>query len=562
MTHPCRPWRVLSCRQILFIAITAILFLPGRVYAQPSNPLPATRPDDGNNKTAFIPSPPAWWSVAEGGTGFYYQAVLVPTGITWADARSWALAHGGQLASIGSAKANDFIYQLVRDRRYWRTNLTASGRKTYCGPWLGGQQRPSAEGTNDWFWADQSQPFTYTNWAGDHQPGEQGQRLHYYSEHIGVFSKTWNDQSGSEHERGFVVEYRSPSLAPAGIPLETLLADPVVAWTETSGGPTRYFQAVSAPRAIFWSEAQAIAAAHGGHLVTITSAAQNEFIFALVNDDRFWAVYKGNSNGPLLGGYRAPNPTGGTQWIWAGNQLPFTYANWAPGQPDNSNSTIETRLHYYVAGGNGARRPTWNDQPESANQFGFVIEYGGQAIAVPPGSEPDAIPVASNYSVSSPVRWFSADGGNNHWYQAISSPNGVKWSDAAAWASAHGGYLATINSAAENNFVFHLVDQARFWANDQKSGAHGPWLGGVKSSVAMTAADGWSWVSGGDFYVYTKWTSGQPNNSDQDDRVQFYSPEKNMRTSGWNDAPGEKPILAGKGFVVEYDYAPQLFSFP
>ena len=202
-----------------------------------------------------------------------------------------------------------------------------------------------------------------------------------------------------------MVEYNSPSLAPAGIQLEVLLADPVVAWTEKPGAPVRYFQAVSAPRAIFWSEAQTVAAAHGGHLVTITSAAQNDFIFKLTDDDRFWCVYRNNSCGPLLGGYKAPYPEGGAIWMWnrgykapnaneniwkwAGGEVPFTYTNWAPGQLYNP-TTNETRLHYYVGGGQGTRRPTWNDQPESANEFGFVIEYGGVAIAVPPGSQPGA----------------------------------------------------------------------------------------------------------------------------------------------------------------------------
>jgi hypothetical protein len=350
--------------------------------------------------------------------------VLAPAGVTWDEARSWAIAHGGQLASIGSEKANDFVYKLVRDRRYWIPLVSADGRKAFGGPWLGAERLAPAPGAAPgWVWADRAQPFSFANWAASQAGNYPGpdERLHYYSEHPGVFSKTWGRRPGEQRQCGFVVEYRSPSLAPAGTQLETLLADPVVAWTEQPGGPVRYFQAVSAPRAIFWSEAQAVAAAHGGHLVTITSAAQNDFIFKLTDDDRFWCVYKSNSCGPLLGGYKAPAPEAGeiwmwtrgyktpnkngTNWQWAGGEGSFTYTNWAPGQPDSSEAntnrapdqrynpnTNETRLHYYVGGGQGVRLPTWNDQPESANEFGFVIEYGGAAVAVPPGSEPGAFP--------------------------------------------------------------------------------------------------------------------------------------------------------------------------
>ncbi len=396
--------------------------------APPINPLPVTvdSPRSGTSGFELIPSPAVGWPSSDGGTGHYYQAVLAPAGVTWDEAQSWAVAHGGQLATIGSAKANDFVYKLVRDRRYWSPIVSADGSNAFGGPWLGATfLAPATGAAPGWVWADRSEPFSFTNWAPN-QTGNNlrlNNRLHYYSEHPGVFTKTWSQRPGDQRQRGFVVEYSSPSLAPAGTQLEVLLADPVVAWTETPGGRVRYFQAVSAPRAIFWHEAQAVAAAHGGHLVTITSAAQNDFIFNLTKDDRFWCVYRSNSCGPLLGGYkapiskaesiwlwlrgyRAPTVQDGTVWKWAGGEGPFTYTNWAPGQPDSSNYNTnrapgqpfnpnenETCLQYYVDGGEGTRLPTWNDQPESANEFGFVIEYGGEAVAVPPGSEPGAFPL-------------------------------------------------------------------------------------------------------------------------------------------------------------------------
>lgn len=86
-----------------------------------------------------------------------------------------------------------------------------------------------------------------------------------------------------------------------------------------------------------------------------------------------------------------------------------------------------------------------------------------------------------------PVPWTVAVGGNGHFFQAVSAPEGINWDNAEAWAVARGGHLATIHSAAENDFVFKLVDDPRFWKQNRGiSGGRawesflGPWLGGIK----------------------------------------------------------------------------------
>jgi len=78
-----------------------------------------------------------------------------------------------------------------------------------------------------------------------------------------------------------------------------------------------------------------------------------------------------------------------------------------------------------------------------------------------------------------PEPWVHPDG-SIHYYDAISTPNGLNWNFAWDSALGHGGYLATITSQAENDFVFKLVDSSRYWYQRPGSGRlAGPWIGGT-----------------------------------------------------------------------------------
>src|SRR5262245_58807824 len=66
--------------------------------------------------------------------------------------------------------------------------------------------------------------------------------------------------------------------------------------------------------------------------------------------------------------------------------------------------------------------------------------------------------LAVSPALASPIVWDSGTGHNNHSYEVILSGTPITWDDANTAATALGGYLATILSAEENNFVFGLVD--------------------------------------------------------------------------------------------------------
>lgn len=122
-----------------------------------------------------------------------------------------------------------------------------------------------------------------------------------------------------------------------------------------------------------WQDAVKRCESLGGHLATITSEQEQSEIYKLLMQDSEKHAY-------WLGGFR--NRLGNWEWITG---EPFTYANWAYGEPNNANGVedIITIL--------GARNrdkfwfATWNDLGSDGSNhpyfglenFGFICEWEG-----------------------------------------------------------------------------------------------------------------------------------------------------------------------------------------
>ncbi|HTI98595.1 MAG TPA: lectin-like protein [Dongiaceae bacterium] len=168
------------------------------------------------------------------GTGHWYEAVLVPAGITWNDARTNATLRGGYLCTVTNAAENTFVASLVDISYYSDVSIN----NDILGPWLGGLRHANE---SNWQWIT-GEPFTYFNWYGNQPDGYGGseQRLQYYAAaNVGT---TWGDHPGDpiagySLPRGYIVEYDHPAITATPTNGLTVISWPAEAtgWTlETS----------------------------------------------------------------------------------------------------------------------------------------------------------------------------------------------------------------------------------------------------------------------------------------------------------------------------------------
>lgn len=127
---------------------------------------------------------------------------------------------------------------------------------------------------------------------------------------------------------------------------------------------------------------------------------------------------------------------------------------------------------------------------------------------------------------------------NGHDYQAIPITTSITWQEARAAAEAMGGYLVTITSQAEQDFIvanFPEVLSGRWWIGAYQT-----------PPVPETdpAAD-WHWVTG-EPWGYTNWYPGEPNN----DSGGYENDGMLWHNGTWNDCVG---TCSSVGYIVEWD---------
>lgn len=133
--------------------------------------------------------------------------------------------------------------------------------------------------------------------------------------------------------------------------------------------------------------------------------------------------------------------------------------------------------------------------------------------------------------------------GNGHSYQAF-LVDSISWADANAAAVAKGGYLATLTSAEENQWVYDNIVAPIFGTGPNVSDQ--AWLGGLKPVGSSQPSEGWQWVSG-ETWTYANWGSGEPNNVGG---IENHLTINRFGDWSWNDE-GSWPSGV-KGYVVEY----------
>ena len=242
-----------------------------------------------------------------------------------------------------------------------------------------------------------------------------------------------------------------------------------------------------------WNQAYKFCEKKGGHLVTVTSQEENDFIVNLAGDSSYlW-----------IGGRTGDKNT----WYWITGES-FEYKNWSEGEPNDTDGK-EDALEIYLpkTGHNGE----WNDT-DNSHCSAFICEY----------EDADA----SKYT---PV-YKENYNGHEYWF----FEDTVDWQTAKKICEAKGGYLAIPNNAKENAFILSGIN---------KTSKEEAWIG-----ITDIAKEGtWKNVKGGSI-TYTNWGDGEPNNEfGIEDYVEIFSNGK------WNDLRGFGANYRSVGFVCEFD---------
>ena len=127
-----------------------------------------------------------------------------------------------------------------------------------------------------------------------------------------------------------------------------------------------------------------------------------------------------------------------------------------------------------------------------------------------------------------------------HWYQL--NDKRMEWNEAKTFAESRGGYLATITSAAEGQWLYDTFGSALRIDSGMRT------FGG--NDVANEGQ--WQWITG-EAWSYSNWWAGEPNdNGGNEDCVAFSSNLNPGHGHYWNDVPTDVEYRS----LIEYNSNP------
>jgi hypothetical protein len=139
---------------------------------------------------------------------------------------------------------------------------------------------------------------------------------------------------------------------------------------------------------------------------------------------------------------------------------------------------------------------------------------------------------------------------NGNYYKYVAS-SAITWTDAnsSANSSTHfgfTGYLATLTSAGEQNFVSGKL-QGKGWlgGSDQVSEGVWNWVSGPESGTQFWQGNGSGSAVGGE---YNNWNAGEPNDLNGEDYLHY------LENGKWNDFANS--VVSITGYLVEYGGMP------
>jgi hypothetical protein len=359
-----------------------------------------------------------------------------------------------------------------------------------------------------------------------------------------------------------------------------------------------------------WSSAQAYCEELGGHLVTINSSDEQQFVSSIASESTKKNVWLGatkNDNGKFswitgetaqfsnwgsgepsnydgsenavmmytysnsvvnLGEWNDIAETGGTVSGFKLDDIGFI-CEWDNGTNDNENNATATLGSVTEATGykldeNGNIVTDENGQPVVTNQQGYVIVNEEQSTTTETGEDTELnisvitaatslVTNAATIGTSSEEVTTITDTSNenlrylyNGHTYQIFENMNLSWNNAKAYCTALGGHLVTITDENEQAFIDAII-------NDNPK--PNLWIG-LERNMDGT----YSWANGEEF-SYNNWINGEevnyPTDLDIAVLIQTYDSGEDMPVGTWVDSSKEGGVASVQeiGFICEWDEA-------
>lgn len=268
------------------------------------------------------------WTEAEGGNGHWYQRVPTSPGDNFDVIRQNAVNVGADLASITSSEEDSFVAALANGSVGLGVIIGTKVTDPEC---------------DIFTWSDGSE-WTYENWGiSPPQPDC------VLDEAIGYYADGWHDLKIVDIDAAIFewsADCNGDGIVDYGQILNGSLADKdgngvpdccdngiscAIQWKVEDGGNDNWYRFVKADDLVAWDVAASDASNLGGHLATITTPDENQFIvdnFDGLGSGQAWIGLFQNTSSPDYS-----EPGGGWEWV---TQEPFNWNNWTPGEPNNS----------------------------------------------------------------------------------------------------------------------------------------------------------------------------------------------------------------------------------
>lgn len=175
----------------------------------------------------------------------------------------------------------------------------------------------------------------------------------------------------------------------------TALAAPVQ-WASAAGGNDHWYEVVKpGPTSvghIYWPDARDAAIGRGGYLATLTSRAEELFVYNALQIGTTWDYWfedaARNWQGPWLGGFQTPGARWPYEnWGWVTGEA-WGDTDWASGEPNDAGpeqapffeNDNEQYLQFFY---NGSWEPSWNDIIWNSPVRAYVVEYDAKPVPEP-----------------------------------------------------------------------------------------------------------------------------------------------------------------------------------